>query len=1209
MQIKELFNFEDIQQVVSIGSIENEQEMVEKFVISLNLREDLLNFLEYLKGNKPEKNISINVIGNYGTGKSHLLSFLSIILSNPQMVPYIQDEEVKNAFDDLNREFLVVKYELPGQDKSLSEIFFYRVKKQLKELYGIVLDDWSEDSDMDPKELIREILLKIKEKYPNKGLIVIFDEYSDFLKSKESYKQNKDLQFTRQIAECSKDQDFILMLSMQEYIFSNPAYKDKADLINKIEKRFLKFNITSENVEDIIAKRMVSKTPNQIQEIKNQFGFLKEKFPNIALEEERYVKLFPVHPYLIEMLSKLTLFENRSILTFISNKTKKIQEEKFPAFITYDLIYNDLIESEHTVKNNEDVKPVVNIVTSLRDIVPRLDSRYHDRALRLIDALAIKNLVTPPDSKGEKRGGDTPNKFAENLFILPDNDFMDPVDDIGMILNMLISQSEGQFISRDEKSNTYFINLNRTTDYEQIINNKAENMDDLTHNNEVFVEEFLLNELGFEVTNEIVYAEPNKKYVIDDTVKWNKKNSFRDGVLVINIGHEVSIDDEHDFKVTIKGLGSYDVDNSGSNHILIKPKYSDKLMWSVRRLAAVNEFLNVRSHIDAMRSKKNVILDEELKKEFKGAFINSTIEFNSKEYTLEDLEISTTINSEVFSEIKEKLLDDVLSSKYYEYPKFKANFSKNNIVGSIETVINDIKNKERLENFDLKSTRILTPLHIYKDNIIDVNNSRYTEKILNELDINKNIAIEGIINEFAKPPFGFQREITYLLIAILLRNGNLIIRNNHGQSFSSYDFNRLFKNGLSVFDTLRYIIKEEGPSEYTKKLFDIFGLDRTLLQSKKDYNVAVKRYQERYDKIKTDISYIIREFEIIKGEHESYLPLADIEEKIERIKFINFDALKVDVITSFNKFDYSDENLNRIKESYELISKIKSFFIDYNNFIRVGMKYMENALDWINNDFFKGTYNQELKCIYEDVITIISDSRKLLKEDERRPIKGKIDLFKSKYSSFYYNVHEMYVGKNVDWNYLLNLSKSEEYRQLNILKNIVFINSNKFREIQFEIQNLLGLKCDKLNIADLKSTYHCSCTFPNNMDNNLSVNNEIDKLYDKSINLLNSWKNEIINNIYENKSKINHLEPNHHKIIEDCLKNNRLPDIIDFDLVNAVNNLLDDIEIREISINNLFDNLTKNGDTLKVEYILNFIEKYLKEDISNIDKTRIRLIK
>ena len=68
MKIKKLYDFEEIQQVIEIGNIKNEREMAEKFVISLNLRMDLMEFLEYLKGNKKEKNISVNVIGNYGTG-------------------------------------------------------------------------------------------------------------------------------------------------------------------------------------------------------------------------------------------------------------------------------------------------------------------------------------------------------------------------------------------------------------------------------------------------------------------------------------------------------------------------------------------------------------------------------------------------------------------------------------------------------------------------------------------------------------------------------------------------------------------------------------------------------------------------------------------------------------------------------------------------------------------------------------------------------------------------------------------------------------------------------------------------------------------------------------------------------------------------------------------------------------------------------------
>ena len=162
MKIKEFFNFEDIQKVIVIDDAENEMEMVENFVISENLKEYLKDFLEYLKDNKPERNTSVNVIGNYGTGKSHLLYFLSIILSNPEMIQYIQDDDVRESFSSIKREFYVVKYELPGSNVKLEDIFVYRVKKQLKENYGLDLGDiTASDVTKDPKELVEEKRISI----------------------------------------------------------------------------------------------------------------------------------------------------------------------------------------------------------------------------------------------------------------------------------------------------------------------------------------------------------------------------------------------------------------------------------------------------------------------------------------------------------------------------------------------------------------------------------------------------------------------------------------------------------------------------------------------------------------------------------------------------------------------------------------------------------------------------------------------------------------------------------------------------------------------------------------------------------------------------------------------------------------------------------------------------------------------------------------
>ena len=1214
MLIKDLFNFEDIQQVVVLGKHEDEREMVEKFVISPNLKEDLLEFLEYLKGNKPDRNTSIDVIGNYGTGKSHLLTFLSIILSNPEMIQYIQDEELREEFSKINREFLLVTYELPGQDKSFGDIFFYRIRKQLKEKYDIDIRHIDlKNEDKDPKELVEEILLKIKEKYPNKGLIVIFDEYSDFLKSKDSAKQNLDLQFTRQIAECSKNQDFILMISMQEYIFSNPAYKDKADLINKIEKRFLKFNITSENIEDIISKRMVTKTPNQIEELRNQFDTIKEKFPNIAIEEDRYINLFPVHPYLIEMLSRLTLFENRSILMFISDQTKKIQEHEFPDFITYDLIYDELIESEHTVKNNEMVKPVIEIVKSLRDIVPRLDAQYQDRAMVLIDALAIKNLVSTPDSKGEKKGGDTPEKFAETLCMLPNSSFINPAEDISTILKMLISKSEGQFISRDEKSNTFFINLNKTMDYEQIINNKAENMTDWGHNNEVFVEDFLLKELDFEVTNEIAYVNNNKKYVIEDTVSWAERNSFREGILAINIGNKLSINNTGDYLISIKGIGSHNLDEHDLNHIIFEPDYGDEFKWSIRRLAAVNEFLRTKTYMDAMKSKKNTIIDTEVKKGFKEAISNASIQYKTNTFTLEELGISSDITSEIFSQIKEKLLGEDLVKLYPEYPKFGSNvqLSLKNIEGTLESVLNEVPLKPTLSGFDLRSTRILLPLELYKDESLDVTNSKYANIILNKVESTYiNIDILDIVEFFEDKPYGLQKEITYLLIAILLRNGNIMIINKNGTPYTSSDFSDLFKKGLKVFDELKYIKQEEGPNADAQRLFDILDLDKNNLTNKKEYPLALKSYIGKIDEIEIKIAHINNQFNNIANNNSINLPIEDIKEKLDIVNNVSFEELEISALNDLNKFDYSKENLDKIKESYELISVLNSFFEDYDEFIYTGITYMENAIKWMDNDFFKQNDKDNLKNIYQESLEIINNSRKLLKSDERRPIEGKIQLFKKEYKNIYYTVHEEFVGKNVNWDSLNNIEKSIVYKKLDILSKIIFINPTKYRNIKVDILNISGLRCNSFSADELNTNYHCNnCMFPQGMGEYYDIDSKITEIENDILNLFTSWENEIVSTVNDNKLKLDQLDSSEQEIIDNILISQKLPENIDISIVTAINNLLDDVEIKELNLNELFNILTSERDTLKVNEILDTVEKYINDMVSDTDNARIKLIR
>ena len=78
MKVNELINFQEIQDVIEIGSIKNEKELVEEYVISPSLEEELLDLLSVLDS---QKHKSANIIGNYGTGESpsFSISFLSAL--------------------------------------------------------------------------------------------------------------------------------------------------------------------------------------------------------------------------------------------------------------------------------------------------------------------------------------------------------------------------------------------------------------------------------------------------------------------------------------------------------------------------------------------------------------------------------------------------------------------------------------------------------------------------------------------------------------------------------------------------------------------------------------------------------------------------------------------------------------------------------------------------------------------------------------------------------------------------------------------------------------------------------------------------------------------------------------------------------------------------------------------------------------------------
>ena len=189
------------------------------------------------------------------------------------------------------------------------------------------------------------------------------------------------------------------------------------------------------------------------------------------------------------------------------------------------------------------------------------------------------------------------------------------------------------------------------------------------------------------------------------------------------------------------------------------------------------------------------------------------------------------------------------------------------------------------------------------------------------------------------------------------------------------------------------------------------------------------------------------------------------------------------------------------------------------------------------------------------------------------------------------------------------IENSPIYSKLNILSKVRSINASKFNNMRLEIQTIKGLRCNSFSADELDASYHCSCMFPKTMGEYTDIDNKINEIDDNIPKLFVSWEREIVATVNDNKSKLEQLDLPEQDIIDKILVSQELPENIELSVVSAINNLLEDIEIKELKLNDLYDILTSERDTLNVNEILDKLGDYIKHLVSDTDNARIKIIK
>jgi hypothetical protein len=1187
MKVRDLLQFEEIKKVIDIDSdIRTEKAAattIKQYIITKDLKEHFREIATDLM--KPRHN-SFQIIGNYGSGKSHFLAVLAAIIDNPSLVEYLQDEELKEVFKkSLNRRFAVIQFELQPGKHSLSDFFYDRLEVKLKEKYGIEIPSIDTDDVFDHKEKVKEILDIIKSHNPQMGLMVIIDEISDFLKTKPTKElKYADTQFMRVLAQASNAMDFMFMGSMQENIFSSNEFVEEAESFGRTAQRYKIITISKEDIKNVLSKRALKKNISQVEQLKELLEKYGQQIPQVQSRLNQFVDLYPVHPYVIDIFNQLPYFENRGIIEFTTEQVKEILDRDFPEFVTYDKIY-DKIASNHNIKTLDEIAPVINAVETLNSKIDLLREGMQEDARKIIKALAVLKFYGRTTNNGAN-----PEELANELLIIDDR--ITNTDRIKLILSKLREVTDGQFINKT-KSDYYYIDLEHDIDYDVVIKRKGDNL------HEGAKDEELLKILK---KNFDLKADSEYERVFTDYSYWKDKKSFRMGSFIYDDGSGNVCPGEGDFNfVFVSPYQERSKLKSGADTAILNIDYNDPIDELLTNIAAITALKRSSSLPKNVLDRKQKEYISQLEEKLLELLLNSRIENGGNYDSAGQLLAQEPDNlAEYYDEVKPALFNKAFNDKYPEYPALVNRLWPDNIQGEVERAMNDIftggervvvSNSQNL----LKSLELLD-----NDNFLDTSKSKYVKVIMKQLEGNegKNIKIEDLINILSDKPFGLNEELVYLILIVLTYNGEINMKQRGGRTLTSSDLKQFFSTGLAKFKDVPYVsLETEFPVESIIKLFKILDLPVGLVRQKNDRPKALKEFKNEVIKLQQKIDKVENQLERLKNKPNEYLDITPVLRKREGLDNIPMNRFNlVNTINDFKEVVFDDDELDKLTIGLRFLDNISAFLDDFEEDIYDNYAYVKGSLQLVkeNSHFFEDEDISSLEELAEECNKLIDadDLMPLLEYDQRRILKGKLEQYKRKYMAIYYRQHHKKVGDGINWDRLEEIKNDKLLQKLNNLKNVRGITTNKFQRLMLLINRLDELRCTKLKEEHLQETFQCTCGFPGIDDPEFKdINQTIDDISNKLIDINEEWQVQILSEIGNYHDNIDKLISSEQSIINGILAEQKLPEVIDNQVMTALNNLFSELEEVEVAAEDILNIIFKDHGVL--DY--NMFEKKLDE--------------
>jgi hypothetical protein len=486
MKYSELIQFEPIETVVQLREADSAFEarrLVETFVISDRMAE-LLGDLVFpqLQFTQPADTKGLLVVGNYGTGKSHLMAVISAIAENGELVKALTDSAVGARAAEIAGRFRVVRAEIGSTTMSLRDIVCSILEDGLSKL-GVSFEFPSTADRYENKSSLEEMMAAFQWVHPDEGLILVVDELLDYLRSRADQALSLDLSFLRELGEICKGSRFRFIAGLQETLFDNPRFQFVADTLRRVKDRFEQVRIARDDVAFVVSERILRKDGRQqglIREHLKQFAPL---YGSMNERMEEFVRLFPVHPAYLDTFERVYVAEKREVLKTLSAAMRRIIDQEVPTndtgFIAYDS-YWAVLRDNPSFRSDPTIKEVIDRSAVLDARVQQAFTRpqYKPAAIRIVHALSVHQLTTADIYAPI---GATAEELRDDLCLMlpvPEKDagFLRTL--VETVLKELLRTVSGQFLSFNKENGQYYLDLKKDVDFDSLIEKRGEVLGD-----------------------------------------------------------------------------------------------------------------------------------------------------------------------------------------------------------------------------------------------------------------------------------------------------------------------------------------------------------------------------------------------------------------------------------------------------------------------------------------------------------------------------------------------------------------------------------------------------------------------------------------------------------------------------------------------------------------------------------------------------------